>query len=113
MMMRRKKQLDELCVYLHEICGCSTHGGRILKSEQDDSAIVMDVPGWTHEMSACVQNRFPSACISIYSASDSLTGFNVIVKVPSPPYVSVTGGALFLAIMTLCGAIWWYILSPL
>ena len=71
----------------------------------------MDVPSWTDEMSECVKSRFYTAIISVHSSSESLSGFNVVVKVPPPPYVSIAGAALFLATMSACVAVWWTVLN--
>jgi hypothetical protein len=100
---------DAVCAYVHDICGCATHGGRVCRATRE-TVVVMDIPGWTDEMSACVRHRFPGACISVRAASESLTGFNVIIELPRPSYVSVTGVLCCIATFSMCAGMWWVVL---
>lgn len=128
---------DELCAYIHEICACSSHGGRVCGAVGDEldrhrggaeaaaaSAVVMDVSDWTDEMTTCVKARFPGADVSVHSSSGSLAGFSVLVSVPGsggggrawawggPLSVgSLVGGAFRLAAMAasmgFLAELWW------
>lgn len=73
--------------YIHKLCNCSKRGGRILCSAAaaaEGSCVLMDVPEWTDDMTACTKHRFPGISISVQQSFASLSGFCIVFKCPPP-----------------------------
>lgn len=101
------KQMEQLCLYISDMCACSSHGGRVLKVTPT-RCVVQDICSWTEDMSQCVRNRFPSAEISVCQNFSSVTGFNVIVQLTPPSYTHMGPMAMFgLLFMCMCMCSYW------
>lgn len=53
-----------------------------------DTCVLVDLSQWKDEMSICVKSRFPDAEIRVVHSSSSLTGFCVVMKLPTSSYLS-------------------------
>lgn len=103
--------IDRVCEYLQEMFSCSSQGGRICKLT-DKACIISDVPSWTDEMSACLREKFSGVVsVEVHGSSESLTGFNVIVRIDDKPYTKIMPMLLFLAITSIASSVWFKIID--
>ena len=100
----------DLCGFVHDICCCSKRGGRVYRLA-DHGCIVSDIPEWTDDMTLCLKSRFPAATVSVRGATDSITGFNVMIidtmVSQSTTAKCFSGVSLIVMIFTSCVLIWW------
>lgn len=102
-------EIDDICTFVHEMCECSTRGGRVFRVN-DQTCVVSDIPSWTDEMTDFLRCRFHTAEVSVHSASGSLTGFNVVVELPAPGSARENLGRALLSLgfMLLVGVVMWW-----
>lgn len=60
-------------------------------------------------MTACVKSNFPGALLSVHGTTQSLTGFNVVIKLQPAPALSAGLLVALAATAASAGAVWWYI----
>lgn len=73
------------------------------------TCVLSDIPMWTEEMTACVKSNFPGSLISVHGTTQSLTGFNVVIKLQPPPGLSGSLLGALLATAVFAGSVWWWI----
>lgn len=102
----RLRSTQGIGAYVSELCACSSHGGRVVQIDAD-RYMVQDVPSWTDGMTQCVKNRYPLVEVSVYESKDSLSGFNIVLRVDRQPHFLAESRALFaVAALAVAAAAW-------
>lgn len=100
----KRQDAKALGEYVHRLCACDTHGGRIMPKGKY-VCVAMDVPCWTEDMTHCVKMRFPSTTIAVQECSHSLTGFRVVLSIQPSPKSSVCQLLSFVFMGLIIGSI--------